>query len=921
MPMFSSLPDWVSILFTLLILFALGMLIYLLFNWLGLQKQLRKLRAELERVTRERDRDARTLGSLDRQKTVLQSQLQKANDEIDTLTRRLAETTGLLSAARAELIDTREFTIDASDDDTAASDSAPPDAAQADDVGLPPFLTVPAAIPATSVGLSAEPDAAQHGLHAQLEDGDSVQADQADMSAANHETQITGLRAELTDARVALAQYTQATQHVERTQTGALAELQDQLHALQARYTEAQTLLGQYEAQLSRQQQWATEHGAPPADEAPQLSAAHASETLNAADLAHAQERVGLLTVELADSKAALSTAQAAVQELQRLLVDTRNRHAETERRKLGLEAQVHDLLSQIGIANGAIVERDSNLQQLAAARDTQHAQVAELSQKLSDVQALFDDTSAKLAEKSAPPQVFNSDSPAVGLLGNGQTEIATADARQLHESLAEREATILALNSRIVTLQSRLVQANEAAQMGDTRLMDVARPDSAAAPEQPSYDPDHVNAVVAAHEQAIAELKAQLGNAKTSLDLANDAVFARAAQLAQRDQQILELSTRLSGLETQVAQHAAEQDVTNATLAERLTAISELNQELDALDQTSTQANPDTAALQTSLAASRQAVADLTEQLRRAQETPRLDTSISNSATFEAQWREAQNKIKAQGEAIEALTSKLRNANADLDAAKLKISADGDTINALYAQRNLQIEAEGSAGTSSLPSQPERLNTVAEGEVSTAEDNNDASDNGQNIDPAHGRMLPQPMGDMPDEGQTEPLTWLPVSGEMGSERAGTPTRVRSVSQLPRSADDKKTKTTRSVKSVAVEKPTKLDWAEKPDKGKKEPKLEKTAKPSKPSKLAGTGAGADIQDKKPSKPKPADDSIEEITGIGSTYAAKLHKAGIRTFKELAKSKPGQLERIIKPKDWQKLDFAGWISQAKMRLKR
>ena len=86
MPMFSSLPDWVAYLFTALIIFAFLVLIYLLIDWLRLQRQMRKLREELEHATRERDRNARIMGSMDRQKALLQDQVQKANDQVDTLT-------------------------------------------------------------------------------------------------------------------------------------------------------------------------------------------------------------------------------------------------------------------------------------------------------------------------------------------------------------------------------------------------------------------------------------------------------------------------------------------------------------------------------------------------------------------------------------------------------------------------------------------------------------------------------------------------------------------------------------------------------------------------------------------------------------------------------------------------------------------
>lgn len=60
------------------------------------------------------------------------------------------------------------------------------------------------------------------------------------------------------------------------------------------------------------------------------------------------------------------------------------------------------------------------------------------------------------------------------------------------------------------------------------------------------------------------------------------------------------------------------------------------------------------------------------------------------------------------------------------------------------------------------------------------------------------------------------------------------------------------------------------------------------------------------------------DDLTIIRGIGPKFAETLHAAGITTFAALAKLTPEELEQIIKPAAWQKVDFAEWIAQASER---
>jgi predicted flap endonuclease-1-like 5' DNA nuclease len=57
------------------------------------------------------------------------------------------------------------------------------------------------------------------------------------------------------------------------------------------------------------------------------------------------------------------------------------------------------------------------------------------------------------------------------------------------------------------------------------------------------------------------------------------------------------------------------------------------------------------------------------------------------------------------------------------------------------------------------------------------------------------------------------------------------------------------------------------------------------------------------------------DSLEDIQGIGIVFAKRLNEAGIYTFAQLAKLTAEQIEEIIQPENWQKLDSEKWIAEA------
>jgi predicted flap endonuclease-1-like 5' DNA nuclease len=57
------------------------------------------------------------------------------------------------------------------------------------------------------------------------------------------------------------------------------------------------------------------------------------------------------------------------------------------------------------------------------------------------------------------------------------------------------------------------------------------------------------------------------------------------------------------------------------------------------------------------------------------------------------------------------------------------------------------------------------------------------------------------------------------------------------------------------------------------------------------------------------------DRLEEIEGIGPAYAKRLNETGIHSFAQLAELTPERVREIIKPESWQKIEPEEWIAQA------
>ncbi len=65
-------------------------------------------------------------------------------------------------------------------------------------------------------------------------------------------------------------------------------------------------------------------------------------------------------------------------------------------------------------------------------------------------------------------------------------------------------------------------------------------------------------------------------------------------------------------------------------------------------------------------------------------------------------------------------------------------------------------------------------------------------------------------------------------------------------------------------------------------------------------------------------PRPSQDRLTDIKGIGPVYAGKLYEAGIQTFKQLAAMSPEEILTLINEPRWRtrSIDVQHWIEQAK-----
>ena len=58
------------------------------------------------------------------------------------------------------------------------------------------------------------------------------------------------------------------------------------------------------------------------------------------------------------------------------------------------------------------------------------------------------------------------------------------------------------------------------------------------------------------------------------------------------------------------------------------------------------------------------------------------------------------------------------------------------------------------------------------------------------------------------------------------------------------------------------------------------------------------------------------DELTHIRGIGPVYQRKLRDIGFSSYEQLAKADPAQIRRMLGIKDWQRVDIASWVQQAR-----
>jgi predicted flap endonuclease-1-like 5' DNA nuclease len=66
-------------------------------------------------------------------------------------------------------------------------------------------------------------------------------------------------------------------------------------------------------------------------------------------------------------------------------------------------------------------------------------------------------------------------------------------------------------------------------------------------------------------------------------------------------------------------------------------------------------------------------------------------------------------------------------------------------------------------------------------------------------------------------------------------------------------------------------------------------------------------------------PRPGQDRLTDIKGIGPVYAGKLYEAGIQTYRQLAAMTPEEVYTLISQPQWRmrSIDAESWIEQAKL----
>ncbi len=71
-----------------------------------------------------------------------------------------------------------------------------------------------------------------------------------------------------------------------------------------------------------------------------------------------------------------------------------------------------------------------------------------------------------------------------------------------------------------------------------------------------------------------------------------------------------------------------------------------------------------------------------------------------------------------------------------------------------------------------------------------------------------------------------------------------------------------------------------------------------------------------LKQKATQPPRPSQDRLTDIKGVGPIYGGKLYEAGIYTFQQLAAMTPEELDTLIGAPKWRAIDAESWIEQAR-----
>lgn len=61
------------------------------------------------------------------------------------------------------------------------------------------------------------------------------------------------------------------------------------------------------------------------------------------------------------------------------------------------------------------------------------------------------------------------------------------------------------------------------------------------------------------------------------------------------------------------------------------------------------------------------------------------------------------------------------------------------------------------------------------------------------------------------------------------------------------------------------------------------------------------------------------ESLEEIHGIGASFAQRLNDAGVYSYADLAQLSPDRVREIVAAKKWHRINPEAWIAEAKQRV--